>query len=57
MIIKINLFSKGIKLDEIQGLRKKTETEMKLSVTTLNNTSRSINTSWNKEVIKRIFFN
>ncbi|RNA40935.1 exosome component 10, partial [Brachionus plicatilis] len=39
----------GIKLDELQGLRKKTETEMKLTVTTLNATSRNINTSWNKD--------
>ncbi|CAF0830592.1 unnamed protein product [Brachionus calyciflorus] len=39
----------GIQLDEIQGLRKKTETELKLSSTTLNVTSRNINTSWNKD--------
>lgn len=38
----------SIELDEIQGLRKKTETELKLSVTSLNQTSRNINTSWNK---------
>jgi hypothetical protein len=35
-------------LDEIEGLRKKTETEIKL--TTIIPTNRNINTSWNKEV-------
>jgi hypothetical protein len=40
---------KGIQLDEIQGLRKKTETELKLG-DNLNITSRNINTSWNKDV-------
>jgi len=37
-------------LDEIQGLRKKTETELKLTTTPLNATSKNINTSWNKDV-------
>ena len=41
---------KGIQLDEIQGLRKKTETELKLTTTPLNATSKNINTSWNKDV-------
>ena len=41
---------KGIQLDEIQGLRKKTETELKFTATSLNLTSRNINTSWNKDV-------
>ena len=40
----------GIQLDEIQGLRKKTETELKLTTTPLNLTSKNINTSWNKDV-------
>lgn len=39
---------KGIQLDEIEGLRKKTETELKL--TTIIPTNRNINTSWNKDV-------
>ncbi len=42
----------GIQLDEIQGLRKKTETELKFSTTPLQLTSRNINTSWNKDVRK-----
>ena len=37
-------------MDEIQGLRKKTETELKLTTTPLNVTSKNINTSWNKDV-------
>ena len=37
-------------MDEIQGLRKKTETELKLTTTPLNATSKNINTSWNKDV-------
>lgn len=40
----------GIQLDEITGLRKKTETELKLSTTPLQATSRNISTSWNKNV-------
>lgn len=40
----------GIQLDEIQGLRKKTETELKLKETPLQVTSRNINTSWNKDM-------
>lgn len=47
----------GIQLDEIQGLRKKTETELKFTPTTLHTTSRSINTSWNKDVRLLIVFN
>ena len=40
----------GIQLDEISGLRKKTETELKFTTTPLQATSRNISTSWNKDM-------
>ena len=49
-LILFNSLFKGIQLDELQGLRKKTETELKLSTTMLQTTSRNIPTSWNKNV-------
>ena len=50
LMINRTFHKKGIQLDEIQGLRKKTETELKLTITPLNATSKNINTSWNKDV-------
>lgn len=53
MLIDINdqiIERLGIQLDELQGLRKKTDTELKLSTTSLGTTSRNIGTSWNKGV-------
>ncbi len=47
-LISCLILFKGIQLDEIEGLRKKTETELKL--TTIYTTNRNINTSWNKDV-------